>query len=108
MNTDPSTRPGEHWVVLFVNKENKLEYFDSFAHPPLYEEIGNLMEINNVKEFKYNTRPLQNVMSSTCGVYCILFVKLRCEGLSFDGFIDFFSNNTIKNDIKAFVSLYLN
>jgi len=34
-NTDPSYRPGEHWIVIYVDDEGRYgEYFDSFGRPP--------------------------------------------------------------------------
>jgi len=34
INTDPSDRPGEHWLALFVL--DHLEFFDSYAFPPSF------------------------------------------------------------------------
>ena len=36
INTDPSYKPGEHWVALFINN-NIAEYFDSFGGKPIKE-----------------------------------------------------------------------
>jgi len=34
-NTDPAHRPGEHWVVMYVDDEGRFgEYFDSLGRPP--------------------------------------------------------------------------
>lgn len=32
INTDPSYLPGQHWIVMFLNEHNVLEYFDSMAN----------------------------------------------------------------------------
>jgi len=35
-NIDPSYRPGEYWVVIYVDDKGRYgEYFDSFGRPPL-------------------------------------------------------------------------
>ena len=107
MNTDVSNNPGEHWVALFVNKDNIAEYFDSFGRIPLFKEITEFMSLNKINKIIHNKKQVQNAMSSTCGIFSVLYIKLRCGGLSFEEFVKYFSENTIRNDIKAYVSLYL-
>ena len=34
-NTDPSTKPGEHWVLFFFN-ENSVDFFDSLGRDIKY------------------------------------------------------------------------
>lgn len=72
VNLDPSNEPGSHWVVCF-KKRNPLEknvYFDSYGFPPTLPEIKEFMG----KDFDYNTRCLQQPLSTACGQWCILFV----------------------------------
>jgi hypothetical protein len=33
-NTDPSHKPGQHWVALNVDSRRRGEYFDSFGRRP--------------------------------------------------------------------------
>src|SRR6218665_4035570 len=33
-NTDPHDKPGEHWIVIYVEDGSYGEYFDSFGLPP--------------------------------------------------------------------------
>ena len=33
-NTDTSSRPGEHWIVLYVDEKRRGEYFDSMGRFP--------------------------------------------------------------------------
>jgi hypothetical protein len=30
-NTDPSTKPGRHWIAIYVDEDGGREYFDSFG-----------------------------------------------------------------------------
>jgi hypothetical protein len=30
-NTDPSSRPGQHWIAIYVGEDGRGEYFDSLA-----------------------------------------------------------------------------
>ena len=39
INTDPSTRPGEHWLALFFNSKKEAEFFDSFGNTRICTRI---------------------------------------------------------------------
>ena len=101
INLDPSHLPGSHWVALFINENNIAEYFDSFGFPNLSIELLNLLNINNVKKLVYNKYILQSIDSSSCGAYCVLFLKMRCNSFSLNEFLKLFSNRTIQNDLIA-------
>lgn len=83
INEDDSFSPGSHWTALFHPSENSfIEYFDSFGKTPREELVGN-------KPYLFNTEPLQNLFTSVCGHYCLLFVWYRIHlGKSMDIFID--------------------
>ena len=101
INTDPDYLPGQHWVALFL-ENNKAEYMDSFGFKPICCEIQNYLKKYKIKMIKYNTYPLQSISSSTCGAYCILYIKMRCNSFSFKDFLKIFSkNNTRYNDLIA-------
>ena len=100
-NTDPHNLPGQHWVALFIDK-NRAEYLDSFGLRPICCEIQNYLKKYKIKKIKYNSYPLQSISSSTCGAYCILFIKMRCNSFSFKEFLCIFSKkNTKYNDLLA-------
>jgi len=97
INTDPSTKPGEHWVAVVI-KKGIGEYFDSFGNPPYHREILNFLERNCSHNWWYNPLCIQNTFSTTCGHYCILYVGLRCLGYSYNHFVSKFTGNTESND----------
>jgi len=35
-NTALHVEKGEHWVAVYVSDDYKVEFFDSFAHSPMY------------------------------------------------------------------------
>jgi hypothetical protein len=104
MNTDKAGDPGEHWVVLFITEENTAEYFDSFGIYPMFREIHDFLESNNIDKVIYSSNPLQSASASTCGAYCVMFIKHRCRGRSFCEFISHFTKNKPLNDL--IVTLY--
>ena len=96
---------GTHWVVLYKINDNVSFYYDSFGFPP----PDNIEKILN-KKYKYNTKQIQNINSTSCGFYCIafiIFMKTKQDKLkAFDTFCAIFSNNTKNNEIILYQLLY--
>ena len=42
VNLDPSTKPGSHWVAIYVSEFNVSEYFDSYGFPLQLQAIKNI------------------------------------------------------------------
>ena len=79
---------GTHWVALFYNFPLYSIYFDSYGYvPPLEIEF---------KPYIFNDKEIQDYNASSCGYYCIGFIKflnkLKNKYNSFDAFINIFSN----------------
>lgn len=98
VNTDDSNEKGEHWVAIFLNKRDG-SYFDSFGLAPLHQDFIRFMD-HHCDNWNYSSNTLQQLTSSTCGYYCILFVLMRCKGFSFRQFLKIFSNKATQNDQK--------
>lgn len=99
INTDPVSKPGEHWVSNFINKNGDGEYFDSYGFQPLHKEIMEYLNKYCAHRWCYSTVMLQSINSMTCGYYCIIYIKTRCLGYSYCNFITLFSNQTTVNDL---------
>ena len=69
-NTDPSYRPGRHWVAIRA-KDGRGEYFDSFVRRPgvEFERYMN----RHCRYWTFNDKQLQSVVSQFCGHYCICY-----------------------------------
>jgi hypothetical protein len=95
-NMNPSTKPGEHWIAIHVDKNRIGEYFDSFGRPP----SKNFETYMNTKciRWTFNKRQLQSRISAFCGYYCSLYVILRCRGFNLTKIVGLFSNDTGYND----------
>ena len=93
LNTDVSSKSGEHWLALYFVNQNTVEFFDSYGNKPSYFKL-NL----NFKHIKYNTKQIQGYNSAICGYYACLFLLFRCNRYSFDQYVNFYSFNTLKND----------
>ena len=56
-NTDPREKSGTHWVAVYIDKNGKGEYFDSFGKKP-QKDILNFMR-KLCTEIKYNNKCFQ-------------------------------------------------
>jgi len=86
---------GSHWTVFYFNYKLSV-YFDSYGYmPPL--EID-----RKLKPYVYNNRNIQDYNSSSCGYFCIAFIKYMYKSTnifqSYNEFEAVFSNNTENND----------
>jgi hypothetical protein len=98
-NTDPSTKPGEHWIAIYVGKEGCGEYFDSFGRAP-NKHFKNYMN-KNCRIWTFNKKQLQSRVSAFCGYYCCIFVMFKSKGFDMTKFIRLFTNDTGFNDVMV-------
>ena len=99
INTDPSTKPGEHWVAVHLNGKGKGEYFDSFGFEPLQNKIIEFLNTTCPLGWKYSTLPLQSINDVTCGHYCIVFTILKSKNYKYQDILNIFTQNSLINDI---------
>jgi hypothetical protein len=99
-NTDPSSKPGQHWVAFYFPKRGNAEYFDSSGQFPCNKKFEIFLKKNSAS-FKFNKKRLQGSLSSTCGHYCAVYLLSRCKGKTMDKFLTKFSEtDLIDNDLK--------
>ena len=62
LNTDPSNRPGEHWVCFYFPEIGPAEFFDSLGHSPEYyhRNFQSLLIVNG-PEYLHHTRRIQDM-----------------------------------------------
>ena len=97
INTDPASKPGQHWVAVFITAEGVGEYFDSFGKGPSKPQIVHFLQ-KNTDYVLPNPRVLQNAFTTVCGQYTVFFLLHRCRGLSMTKIINMFSSDTSDND----------
>jgi len=100
-NTDPSNKPGEHWILFFFSK-NSVDFYDSLGREITY--YGNVF-IDFVKNFAYDckqcTDRTQPIKSDLCGQYCLYYAFKKCNGLSMEKIIN---NIPHHDDVVNFVN----
>jgi len=96
-NTDPSHKPGQHWVSMFIDLDIKeIAYYDSFGKIPLTPEIIHLIDALRQQEktipgppFKVRVNTCRHQqMNTECGVYSINFIVERLLGKSWEKIMD--------------------
>ena len=101
-NLDNSHEEGSHWIALYVpsTKDAPVEYFDSYGlAAPKYLEHGLLSE-SNVRYYLYNKRPIQQLLSATCGQFCLYFIMKRPQVQSMDIVLSIFKDcSLLYNDL---------
>jgi len=96
VNTDPSNKPGGHWVAIYVRRDGIAEYFDSYGLPPQGKTISRFL-----KKFEgcyFSKQQIQGLFSSVCGHYCIFFAVRRWHNYSLEKILATFSENLEEND----------
>ena len=83
-NTDPSNKPGEHWVLFFFD-ENSVDFFDSLGRDIKYYGSIFLDFITNFSnDYKQCLKRTQPIKSDLCGHYCLYYAFAKCNGLSME------------------------
>ena len=101
-NTDPAKRPGKHWVLFVATKSKngriQLEYFDSYGLPmPMYADLYSTCIRNQLLPYVsvVSIVSLQDINSSVCGHYCLLFAHFRATGRSFKFIVNFLRSRAV-------------
>ena len=95
-NTYTSSNRGEHCIVLYVDKNRRGEYFDSFGRYP-FDHFTIFLDVNCV-EWIWIERQIQSVISKLCGHYFIFYCLCRSTGLDVRKIVRMFTKDTGLND----------
>lgn len=80
INTEPHNDGGRHWVAVFVESKDNVEYFDSYGGLPNSNIASFLLRFPHITR---HTQRFQSLTSKVCGHYCIYFLTKRCSRRSF-------------------------
>ena len=100
VHTEPLRIKVGHWICIIFEPDGSAIFIDSFGidltgfHP----DIQHFVKKNSNQVFQ-NKRLLQDVTSSTCGLYVLYFIYQKSKGKSLKEMLKpFHSFNTKKND----------
>ncbi len=95
INTQPRTKPGEHWLACYFDKYKNSYFFDSYGQSPLIYKLDTFLK-NNSNNIYYNKSKIQG-LQPYCGFYCIFFLLFIVRN-KLDEFYKPFGKNLILND----------
>jgi hypothetical protein len=91
---------GTHWTAILVTSDMTY-YFDAFGEPA---------PTNLPTPYYYDNKQIQNIDTSSCGFYCLGFLKFMSQFtnklMGYKMFDKLFSNDTTKNEGILFSLLY--
>ena len=102
-NTQTRDQDGEHWLAIYLDKNRKCYFFDSYGLSPQYYNLS--AYINSISiSFNWNMKRLQG-NSTYCGFYCIAFLHSIVRNELYLFYKNFTTNlnendNFIKNLLK--------
>ena len=107
-NTDKKSRPGKHWIAIYLDIDESGEYFDSFGRPPK-KSFKHFLNKNCVR-WNINSRQIQSASSYFCGQYCVFYCLYKSIRYSTNSILACFSSDTGLNDVlvHTFVCKMLN
>jgi hypothetical protein len=119
-NTDPSDKPGKHWVSMFVdltgNPEHwEINYFDSYGRARISPEIMELIEYlksqnphfivrMNCSDKACTSSINHQKLNTECGVYSINFIVERLSGKTWEDLVinNLYEDSTMVSRRKLF------
>lgn len=97
------SRNGTHWTAFYHDNHINL-YYDSFGFPP----PADLEPI--LYPYLFNNKDNQHMTSSSCGFYCIAFIKFlngfKNKLKAYESFLKLFNDDTTKNELILYNILY--
>lgn len=112
VNTDPSYRPGSHWIGIYFSQRKCIVFDSSGSGLSIFtnKNILNFLRKNKRSHMVYNDIQLQDILSDVCGELCILFCLFMACNYSFHHFLKKISMNW-QTDWRAIdklaISMYL-
>ena len=97
VNSDSSRNPGSHWVGIYIDRENKATYFDSFGCRPIHREFYIFLRMNSIA-CTFNSQTVQT-FTNVCGQHVLLFSLMIVRDYSLRQILDMYSEDLFLNDI---------
>jgi hypothetical protein len=86
-NVDEKTQPGSHWVAI-IKDGKQIYFFDSYGKTPGFFKRQYWMDYFHKSGYRvtmYNKEQKQSYISRTCGVWCLVFLKMYWRGINIIG-----------------------
>ena len=105
INLDEYSDIGTHWVVLYVQNNNSVTYFDSFGVEHIPKEIRAFINNKNIKTNIFRIQAYDSIM---CGYFCIGFIDFMLAGKTLTEYTNLFSPNNFKKSDDIILNYFVN
>ena len=97
-NSDPTSKPGSHWLALFMNSNKEMEFFDSYGLNASFYKLTK-KNLPSHYSLKCNITQLQDLYSTKCGYFCLYYIYYKVRQYKLENiFENLFKNNLQQND----------
>jgi hypothetical protein len=105
INTDPIAKEGAHWIAIYVDENQRGEFYCSYGRSPETYKFDTWIT-KNTSSWSYNKKRMQNSTSSVCGHYCLFYLLHRFRKIPLSSLQDMFTNDYALNDslVNNFIS----
>ena len=101
VNTDNSSKPGSHWILLYVTDQT-IYFYDSYGRninsdmfPKDFTQY--IAKFVDGKTINYNSQIIQGLTSNVCAQHCMYFLFEKC--LHVKNILKPFGANLHENDL---------
>lgn len=107
VNLDDFSEPGSHWIAIFIT-DKCFNVFDSYGRDLNNDRYISsfLRSYSNKRKYKYSPFILQQSTTSTCGLFCVLFIMMMSRGYTLDEFVNIFNLENQKCNDEAVVKYF--
>lgn len=107
VNLDDFSEPGSHWIGIYIT-DKYYNVFDSYGRNLNNDSYISsfLRSYANKREYTYSPFVLQQNTTSTCGLFCILFILIMSRGYTLNEFINIFNLDNQKCNDEAIVKYF--
>lgn len=96
VNTDIHTKPGQHWCAFFSDVRGRVDFFDTYGRTPNQNSHYFQRWLKtNASSIQTNHIQIQSDNSTLCGLYCILFLRVRFSGYTYQQFLNVFNDSAL-------------
>ena len=108
-NTDVHNKSGRHWIAVFSDVQGHFDFFDTYGRTPAQnspyfkrwlDTKANTVQINRIQ--------IQSDHSTLCGLYCILFLRQRLTGHTYQDFLNIFDASALGSNDSYVADTMLN
>lgn len=95
-NTDIHSKHGQHWCGFFCDGFGHVDFLDTYGRTP-GQNSSYFQHWLRIKASKVHTNriQLQSDHSNVCGLYCILFLRQRLLGYTYQTFLNMFDVSAV-------------